>query len=106
MEFVTAGWILEYLIHLVKLGLVVVFDEVDHRFANVLDVLVTVTERSNWDGVDSLVDGIGAVVPVQNSCDASLSIGLDRAKTIVRSQITRIDVRVIEDNSNRRPHRW
>ena len=75
MEFVTVGWILEYLIHLVKLGLVVVFDEVGHRFANVLDLLVTVTERSKGDGVDGLVDGVGAVVPVQNSCDALVPSG-------------------------------
>jgi hypothetical protein len=75
MELVTVSWILEYLIHLVELGLIVVLDEVGHRFANVLYLLIAVTERSECDGVGSLVNGVGAMVPIQNSCDALMPSG-------------------------------
>ena len=78
MEFVAVGWVLEYLIHLVKFGLVVVFDEVGHCFADVLDLLITITERGERDGVNRLVDGVGAVVPVQNSCDALVPCGYEQ----------------------------
>lgn len=64
VELVTVGWILEYLIHLVELGLIVVLDEVGHGFTNVLNLLIPVSERGERDGVDSLVDDVGAVVPV------------------------------------------
>lgn len=77
MELVTIGWILEYLVHLIELGLIVVFDEVGHRFAYVLDLLVPVTERCEGDGVDSLVDNVCAVVPIQNSCDALMPGGCE-----------------------------
>lgn len=70
MEFVAIGWILEYLIQLVELGLIVALDEVCHRFTNVLDLLIPVTERSESDGVGGLVDSVGAVMPIQNSCNA------------------------------------
>jgi len=76
MELVTVGWILEYLIQLVELGLIVVLDEVGDSFTNVLDLLIPVTERSKRDRVDSLVDSIGAVMPVQNSCDALMPSGV------------------------------
>ena len=66
MELVTVSWILEYLIHLVKFGLVIVLDEVCDRFANVLNLLVPVAKRIECDGIGGLVNNIGAVVPVQN----------------------------------------
>lgn len=66
MELVAVSWILEYLIHFVKLCLVVVLDEVCDRFANVLDLLVSVAKGSERDGISGLVNNIGAVVPVQN----------------------------------------
>lgn len=75
MELVTVGWILKYLIQLVELGLIVVLDEVGDSFTNVLDLLIPVTERSERDRVDSLVDSIGPVMPVQNSCDALMPSG-------------------------------
>jgi len=55
---------LEHLILLVELGLVVVLDEVCDRLANILNLLIPVTKRIERDGIDGLVDGIGAVVPV------------------------------------------
>ena len=75
MELVTVSRILEYLVHLVELRLIVVLDEVGHRFTNVLDLLIPVAERIECDGVSVLVDGVFAVVPVQNSCDALMPSG-------------------------------
>jgi len=76
MELVTVGWILEYLIHLVELALIVVLDEVGHRFTDILDLLIAVTEGGERDGVGGLVDGVGAVVPVQNTCNALMPSGV------------------------------
>jgi len=76
MELVTVGWILEYLIHLVELGLVVVLNKVGHRFANVLDLLIPIAKGSEFNGVGSLVDGIGAVVPVQDPGDTLMPSGV------------------------------
>ena len=70
MEFVTVDGILENLIFLVKLCLVVILDKVGDSFANVLDLLVPVAKGSESDGVDGCVNGVGAVVPVQESGDA------------------------------------
>ena len=69
MELVTVGWILEYLVHLVELGLVVVLDEVGYRFTNVLDLLIPITKRSECNGVGILVDNIGAMVPIHDPSD-------------------------------------
>ena len=75
MELVTVGWILEYLVQLVELGLVVVLDEIGNRFTDVLNLLIPVTEGSERDGVDVLVDGVSAMVPVQDSGDTLMSGG-------------------------------
>jgi len=64
VQFVTICGILEHLILLVELGLVVVLDEVRNGFANVLNLLIPVTQRSERDGIDGLVDDVGTVVPV------------------------------------------
>jgi hypothetical protein len=75
MKLVTVSWILEYLIQRVELGLVVVLDEVGYRFANVLDLLISVAERIECDGVGGLVDNVGAVVPVQDTSNALVLCG-------------------------------
>ena len=75
MELVTVGWILEYLVQLVELGLVVVLDEIGNRFTDVLNLLIPVTEGSERDGVDVLIDGVSAMVPVQDSGDTLMSGG-------------------------------
>lgn len=67
MELVTVDGILEHSILPVFLSQVIVLDEVGDRLASVLDLLVPVAKGSECDGVDSLVDGVGAVVPVQQS---------------------------------------
>ena len=64
MELVTISGVLEYLILLVKLGLVVVLDEVCDRLARVLDLLVPVAKGTECDRVDGTVDDVGAVVPI------------------------------------------
>jgi len=75
MEFVTVGGILEHSILPIFLGHVVVLDEVGDRLASVLDLLVPVAKGSERDGVDALVDDIGAVVPVQQPGDALMPSG-------------------------------
>jgi len=75
MEFVTVGGILEHSILPVFLSQVVVLDEVGDCFASVLDLLVPVAKGSERDGVDGLVDGVGAVVPVQQPGDALMPGG-------------------------------
>ena len=69
MEFGTIDGILENLILLVELSLVVVLDEVGDRLADVLDLLVAVAKGSERDGIGGLVNGVGAMVPVQQPGD-------------------------------------
>jgi len=76
MEFVTVDGILKDLILLVELGLVVVLDEVGDRLANVLNLLVPVAKGSERDGVGGLVNGVGAVVPVQQPSNTLMLCGV------------------------------
>jgi len=75
MELVTIGGILEHSVLPVFLSHVVVLDEVGDRLASVLDLLVPIAKGSERDGVDGLVDGVGAVVPVQQPGDALMPGG-------------------------------
>ena len=75
MELVTVDRVLEHSILPVFLCQVVVLDEVGDRLAGVLNLLVPVAKRSECNGVDGLVDGIGAVVPVQQPGDALMPGG-------------------------------
>jgi len=75
VELVTIGRVLEHSILPVFLGQVVVLDEVGDRLASVLDLLVPVAKGGECDGIDGLVDDVGAVVPVQQPGDALMSGG-------------------------------
>ena len=75
MEFWTVCGVLENLIFLVEFSLVVILDEVGDRLANVLDLLVPVAKGCERDRVDGLVDGVSAVVPVQQAGNALVPCG-------------------------------
>jgi len=95
MEFVTVGGILENLILLVELGLVVVLDEVGDRLADVLDLLVAVAKGSERDGIGGLVNGVGAMVPVQQPGDTLVLGG------VAHESITRQFVEPISGKGDR-----
>ena len=75
MELGTVDRILEHAVLPVFLGQVVILDEVGDRLACVLDLLVPIAKWSERDGVDGLVDDVGAVVPVQQPGDALVFCG-------------------------------
>jgi len=76
VELVAIDGVLENLILFVELGLVVILDKVGDGLASVLNLLVPVPKRSESDRVDGLVDGVGAVVPVQQPSDTLMSCGV------------------------------
>lgn len=75
VKLVTVGGILEHSILLVKLSHVVVLDEVGDRLASVLNLLIPVAEGSERDGICGVIDGVCAVVPVQQPSDALVPCG-------------------------------
>jgi hypothetical protein len=76
MELVTVGWISEHSILPEFLSRVIVLDEVGDRLARVLNLLKPIAKGSECDGVDVLVDSVGAVVPVQQPGNALVPGGI------------------------------